>query len=632
MSDVFVSYKAEDRRRVQRLVDALHADGFSVWWDKHIGGGASWRQTIEAELNSAKCVIVVWSKRSVGSNGAFVQDEATRALRRRVYLPITIDKVEPPLGFGETQALSLAGWRGDRSDRRYQSVIAAARAIIAGEIYRPPDKNGGASIDRRTLFVGAGTAVALVASGGWFLFKPRAAGGSDSIAVLPFANLSGDPQQAYFSDGMAEELRSALARIPGLKVVGRTSSEAVRNVDSEKAAKILDVTNIVTGSVRRSPSTVRVSAQVIDGRTGLERWSENYDRAPGDVIKIQTDIAENVARTLSFQLGRATPVPATGGTRKAGANDLLLQAVAMANADNSAAGIDKAMALATAAIALDPNYAEAYARKASWTAFAANSYLPTVEAAQRGSREALYLGRKAIELAPSLALSHVIVARILLSQLAFKEALQEFEKAQSLPGNTPDALFLYGNALALLGRLEQAWAAVRRGASADPLNPIASETFAGILFYAHRYADAVHYAQEALRIAPTRSSARSRLGDIFLMMDQPDQAHAEFSQLPPDDLQRLTAESVLAFRRGDWNTSERLMQKLRHTFGSEGNYQYASIYAQRRQPDQAFGALDQALATRDPGLSQIRVDPYLDPLRPDRRFVAFVRKLDFPPV
>src|SRR5689334_14186201 len=107
MVDVFVSYKAEDRRRVAPLVQALEADGFSVWWDAHIGGGVDWRDTIEENLDQAKCVIVVWSKRSVAREGRFVRDEATRAQRHRTYLPVRIDKVEPPLGFGETQAIPL---------------------------------------------------------------------------------------------------------------------------------------------------------------------------------------------------------------------------------------------------------------------------------------------------------------------------------------------------------------------------------------------------------------------------------------------------------------------------------------------------------------------------------------------
>ena len=116
MADIFVSYTAEDRRRIKPLVEALQAEGFSVWWDEQIGGGAAWRPTNEDELNTAGCVIVVWSKRSVGPEGTFVQDEATRAQQRHVYIPVLIDKVHLPLGFGETQALPLTGWHGNRSD------------------------------------------------------------------------------------------------------------------------------------------------------------------------------------------------------------------------------------------------------------------------------------------------------------------------------------------------------------------------------------------------------------------------------------------------------------------------------------------------------------------------------------
>src|SRR3954469_6676414 len=133
MADLFVSYKSEDRARVAPLVAALEADGISVWWDAHIGGGSEWRETIESELNAAPCVLVVWSTRSVGREGSFVRDEATRALRRGAYLPIRIDDVEPPLGFGETQALPLIGWKRDRADPRYVALLTAVRAVIAGK-------------------------------------------------------------------------------------------------------------------------------------------------------------------------------------------------------------------------------------------------------------------------------------------------------------------------------------------------------------------------------------------------------------------------------------------------------------------------------------------------------------------
>src|SRR4051794_29852742 len=119
MTDLFVSYKAEDRARIAPLVRALEQDGFAVWWDAHVGTGDQWRESIAEQLDAARLIIVVWSRHSIGPNGQFVRDEATRALRRGAYFPIRIDRVDPPLGFGENQALDLTRWKGDRSDPRY---------------------------------------------------------------------------------------------------------------------------------------------------------------------------------------------------------------------------------------------------------------------------------------------------------------------------------------------------------------------------------------------------------------------------------------------------------------------------------------------------------------------------------
>src|SRR5256885_11702111 len=140
MADVFISYKAEDRRRVQPLVQALQSDGLSVWWDEHIGTGDEWRQTIEQQLDSALCVIVIWSKSSIGPEGHFVRDEASRAQRRHVYVPGLIDAVEPPLGFGERQAASLRGWHGDRSAARYQGVLSAGFRVAGVKPDCPPPR------------------------------------------------------------------------------------------------------------------------------------------------------------------------------------------------------------------------------------------------------------------------------------------------------------------------------------------------------------------------------------------------------------------------------------------------------------------------------------------------------------
>ena len=167
MSDVFVSYKAEDRQRVRPLVEALQADGLSVWWDANIGAGDEWRESIASNLDQARCVIVVWSKRSTGPDGRFVRDEAARAAKRHVYVPVTIDRVDPPLGFGETQCLPLSGWKGDREDARYLALLDAARHTVGGDQpIRSAPVQKPVTADRRSVIAG-GAVVGLPRRAGW---------------------------------------------------------------------------------------------------------------------------------------------------------------------------------------------------------------------------------------------------------------------------------------------------------------------------------------------------------------------------------------------------------------------------------------------------------------------------------
>ncbi len=471
MTDVFLSYKAEDRPRVVPLVEALETDGLSVWWDAHIGGGDDWRDTILRHLEAARSVIVVWSKRSVGPHGQFVRDEAARALKRGTYFPIHIDNVGPPLGFGETQALDLTGWKGDRSNPRYQAMIGALRRRLGitaeSAKIEQPEQSG---VDRRKVVLGGGAlAIAAAGAGVWFIIKPTGVR-ADSIAVLPFANLSGDPRQSYFSDGIAEELRNALARLAGLKVVGRTSSEAVRNDDATTAAHKLGVLNILTGSVRQSPSTIRVSAQLVDGRTGIERWSQNYDRAPGDTIKIQTDIAENVARALTIALaGAARAAIAVGGTQIAAAQDLLLKAIAKLRGSRKE-DITEALSLTDAALQLDPNYAEAHVYKALGLISYAGNFANEAELPSFRER-ALQVARHALSLAPNLASAHNALAQIYHISLNLRAADGEYKRALQLTPGEAETARDYAQFAGKLGRKANSRRYSEQAIALDPLNP-----------------------------------------------------------------------------------------------------------------------------------------------------------------
>ena len=632
MSDVFISYKAEDRRRVQPLVQALQADGYSVWWDEHIGTGDEWRQTIEKQLDSARCVIVIWSKGSVGPEGHFVRDEASRAQRRHVYVPVLIDAVDPPLGFGESQATSLKGWKGDRSDRRYEAVLAAVKRIAgAGSATGSSHSVEQPAVSRRAMIAGGTAAtVAIAGAGGWALLKSQSAGAAGSIAVLPFANLSRDPDQAYFSDGLAEEIRSALARIAGLKVVGRTSSEAVRDEDAEKASKRLGVATILTGSVRRSPSTIRVSAQLVDGQTGIEKWSSNYDRSPGDAIKIQTDIAENVARALSVALGSATRAALTvGGTTNADAQNLALQANELAN-HGSKKAYQRAIELIDAALALDPNYALAYGLKSVIVLLLYNAYATGAQELARGRAQAFQLARKAIAIAPDLPVGHGALGLIYGGNLEIEPALVEYRRAFSLARSNPDAIRSYSSFLARLGDANQALRLADEAVRLDRLNSVSYGQRAVVLFWSRRYAEAARSLEDLKRNSPELFNSPITLGNCLMMLGKTAEAKRSYSDAPADDPFRLVGEAVLAARTGDSAVSATKAQRLQQLYRDAASYQYGQLYAQLGDHPEALSHLEHGWDIKDAGLLSMKVDPWLDPIRAEPRFIALVDKMDFP--
>jgi serine/threonine-protein kinase len=639
MGEVFLSYRAEDRARIRPLVSALEVEGFSVWWDAQIEGGTAWRHTIQRELEGAGVVIVAWSENSVGPEGRFVQDEASLAQSRGTYLPILIDRVRPPLGFGETQSLRLIGWEGDAADPRFQALAAAVRAKLAGgpmpqlvadTVAKSAPKR---LMDRRGLIAGGAAAAAAVAgAGGWALWDRMRPGSDDkSIAVLPFANLSGDPAQAYFADGIAEELRSALARLGELKVIGRASCEAVRDAALTEAAKKLGVGHILTGSVRRSPSLIRVNAQLIDGRDGSERWSETYDRAPGDTLEIQTGIAENVASALRVQLGEAQKAALTvGGTRNAAAHDLVLKAVAQLRADDSQPTLLKGLSILDEALTLDPGYAEAHARRSItlsnlWGLYGATQHEQLILEGQ-----AVAAARKAIALAPRLAIGHTAMGIVTRAQLDMGSAFAEYERAYALAGDDPQVLRSYASPMSQVGRADEALALMARAIALDPLDITVSAAQARILLSARRFAAAEASAREVLAKSPKRSTVRYTLAESLLLQGKLDEAEAEYARLPAGFFLAAVGQALVAARRGDRPRGEAAVSKLKHEQGDSASYQFGQILAQLGDLDSAFAALDRGWVVRDPGLQFMRVDPLLDPLRKDPRFQALEKKLNFP--
>jgi len=435
-ADIFVSYKSEDRPRIRPLVNALEAEGFSVWWDVHIGGGANWHQTIEKHLESASCVIVSWTSASVGPEGHFVRDEARRARGRGVYLPILLDAVLPPLGFGEIQALSLQDWNGDRSDSRFQAIINAVRRQISGGKDLAPIPAEPAA-----------EAVAPVAKGA-------------SLAVLAFADLTRDPEKAYLADGIAEELIVTLSRFSDIRIPARTSSFAYRgrDIDVRTIGRELGVGLVLEGSVRAAGVRVRVTVQLIDAATGFHRWAESFERATEDLLTLQVDLAEAISRILQSQLRGPARAP------DAEAYALHVQARGLA-VRASPSSLTRAIELHRRVIERDPGFAR------GWTAFAGTLMVATESGVLPSTAlaEARAAAAEAIRLDPAAAGAFAIGATLDAQSGRWLDAAAGFQAALELDASEPNTLLaMAGSIHEPAGQLREAGELARRAVELAP--------------------------------------------------------------------------------------------------------------------------------------------------------------------
>lgn len=630
-TDVFVSYKAEDKPRLVPLISALEAEGFTIWWDSHIRAGDHWRDDIQAHLDAAKCVVVAWSYRSVGPDGDFVRDEAARARKRGTYLPVRLDLVEPPLGFGEVQAILLKGWKGDRSDPRFLALSEAVKRRVAGEDITPlSSRDDGGRVSRRAVVVGsAGAATALAAAGGWLILRPKAEN-ANRIAVMPFKNLSGDAGQDYFADGVAEELRAALTRI-GMQVIGGASCEAVKGVETKAACKKLGAANLLTGSVRRSTDLIRISAQLIGGSDGIEHWSETYDRAPGDVIKIQTDIATSVVRALRIALGQAALSTLTlGGTSDAAAQDLFLRARKTYAEGDDAGSCLQSISLLDAALERDQNYADGWREKGNVLEYLASVY--STNAAERSERlvQAEAAATRAIALAPRLGSAYSVLAVIEVDRFRFASAYHHMRQGVAVSPDDPNTLAAASDIMKWFGNGREALQLADRLISLDPLNELSFNQRAAILFSMRRYQEAITACRRSLELAPKAIFPQVIAVYCLLLMNRLAEAGIELGKLPADDSWRLTGQAILAARSHNVTTAERIIQHMRELSPDPPRYQLAEIYAQAGNANRAFVELNLALRAQDPALQQLKSDPFLDPIVRHREYRALLQQLKFP--
>jgi serine/threonine-protein kinase len=404
----------------------------------------------------------------------------------------------------------------------------------------------------------------------------------------------------------------------------------VRDADVKTAARKLGVENIISGSVRRSSQMIRVNAQLVDGDDGLERWSETFDRPAGDLLEIQTSIAENVVQALSVQLaGENRKALTLGGTDNPAAQDLYLRSDPARPVDTREA-LEESVAFLNAAIALDPGFAQAYARKGFLLTFLAGIYALSRQEAQDYYRQATAAAERAIAIEPRLARAYAVRAAVYRDHLEMGKAFADFDRADALPGEDAIVLRAYGVLLAQARRFEEGRRKMERARALDPLNPVSFEADALFFALAREYPVAIADARRSLQLQPKRLQSRRILANALLQQGSNAEAKSEYEKLDANDYRRLLGEAILAVRNGDRTAAMSKLNVMEQRYGDAALYQYAQIYAQLGMADEAIAALDRAYAVRDPGMPFIQVDAFLDPLRHDPRFTAIESRLNFP--
>jgi len=636
---IFLSYARADRAKVEPLAAALQDAGIDVWWDDRLEGGQAFANEIETALDRSDVVIVVWSGTSIRSD--WVRDEAARGRGRGRLVPVCLDGCDAPLGFGQYHAIDFSGWRGGSDAPEMQRLVAAivTAAGSAAPATRPGPSHRGPS--RRSMIVGGSVAAVAAAGGGaWLLsdrlgFGPKSDGApGNSIAVLPFTNLSGDPAQAYFSDGVAEELRAALARDTDLRVAARTSSNAVRDSEDDAAAIAarLGVAFLLDGSVRRSGEVVRVAAELIEAATGFTSWSQSFDRRLSDIFAIQRDIAKTVAKALSARFGSAQTAAdggtQAGGTANAPAYDAYLHGKGLFELGGDEKAYRAALAQFDAAVTADPNYADAHAARARTLAAIANQFA-SGDALRPLYDASIAAAGRAVALAPRLADAHSALGYALFNgRMDIRGAREPYARSRALGGGDADVLIRYALYAARTGGTAAGADAIGRAIALDRLNPRAYRAQGNVLYAARRYADSIPPLRRALALNPTMAAVHAGIGDALLMLGKTAEARAEYAAEPLAFV-RLSGLAIAERKLGRSAAADAAMARLIADHGDSALYQQAQVRAQWGESEQALSALEKARTAGDAGLIYLRNDPLLDPVRTAPRFRELLRAVGF---
>jgi serine/threonine protein kinase/Tfp pilus assembly protein PilF len=447
-----------------------------------------------------------------------------------------------------------------------------------------------------------------------------------SIAVLPFVNMSGDKEQEYFSDGLAEEIINALTQIPELKVTSRTSAFAFRGKEQDitKIAEALHVRTILEGSVRKYGNRIRISAQLINAADGYHLWSERYDRELTDVFAIQDEISRAIAEKLRVRLsGDRTLIKRH--TENAEAYNLYLKG-RYHFYKFTPQSLEKGKEYYEHALAVDPNYALAWGGLAQlYKVIGFLGFKPPKESNAQSSQAAL----RALELDEKLPVAHAMMGALRASHYDWKGAEREFRLAMEIAPESEDVLGEYCiSYLAPTRRLDEALALSRRAVDSDPLSPFPRRLCGCVCYLMRQYDNAIEECSNALELDPGNIPAHLHLGQTYIAMGRFDDAIRI--------LETAGQHVSLAFayaQAGQMSEAQKILEDLKEL--AKKTYvsylSFAIIHLGLGEIDRALDWLDKAVDEHDSSILMLPVQPLYDPLRSHPRYHALLRKMNLEP-
>ena len=448
----------------------------------------------------------------------------------------------------------------------------------------------------------------------------------ESIAVLPFVNMSSDPEQEYFSDGISEELLNLLAQIPGLQVTSRSSAFSFKdkNLEIPEIARRLNVAHVLEGSVRKSGDQVRITAQLIDARSDTHLWSETWDRTLDDIFAVQDEIAADVAEQLQVELLGVKPVVRAIDPE---AYALFLQARQLAY-QFTEESLDRSNELYRAALEIDPDYAAAWAGLSANYGNQAAYGLGPLEESNRLAREA---ANRALEINPDFAPALAGLGAIeIWYDLDFGAAASHYSRALALDPTNPEILLGAVLLTEVLDRGAEAMEVYEYLIPRDPINPSLHSAMAFAYLNDGRYEESLESARTTLSLSPEFIGSHYSAGGAIENLGDPEAALAE-TEKEVYEPYRLLGLSRIHNAMGHPAESDAALQELIDRYADGWAYNIAYTYALRGEADPAFEWLDRAIENRDAGLAQLGSTRVFANIEDDPRWLPLLERLGMSP-